>query len=155
MWTGFYLKMSNGMTHQISTWGLDLSELNVFTMSCISWNSWISLIFLDNIPKDELSKWKILCKAFFYVCFLVLPLVKGSQWKKNEPFGCRRESNEVHTILMKQRLEVGVNSHKVIVSLHLRVQNAVPAQPCVGKLGISLVLLNFLHCNFRLWFKTP
>ena len=43
----------------------------------------------------------------------------------------------------------------IIVSLRLRVQNAVPAQPCVGKLGISLVLLNFLHCNFRLWFKTP
>ena len=41
------------------------------------------------------------------------------------------------------------------VSLRLRVQNAVPAQPCVGKLEISLVLLNFLHCNFRLWFKTP
>ena len=41
------------------------------------------------------------------------------------------------------------------VSLRLRVQNAVPAQPCVGKLRISLVLLNFLHCNFRLWFKTP
>ena len=41
------------------------------------------------------------------------------------------------------------------VSLRLRVQNAVPVQPCVGKLGISLVLLNFLHCNFRLWFKTP
>ena len=41
------------------------------------------------------------------------------------------------------------------VSLRLRMQNAVPAQPCVGKLGISLVLLNFLHCNFRLWFKTP
>ena len=41
------------------------------------------------------------------------------------------------------------------VSLRLRVQNTVPAQPCVGKLGISLVLLNFLHCNFRLWFKTP
>ena len=41
------------------------------------------------------------------------------------------------------------------VSLQLLVQNAVSAQPCVGKLGISLVLLNFLHCNFRLWFKTP
>ena len=41
------------------------------------------------------------------------------------------------------------------VSLRLRVQNAVPAQPCVGKLGISLVLLNFLDCNFRLWFETP
>ena len=44
---------------------------------------------------------------------------------------------------------------EVYVSLPLCVQNAVPAQPCVGKLGISLVLLNFLHCNFRLWFKTP
>ena len=28
------------------------------------------------------------------------------------------------------------------------MQNAVSAQPCVGKLRISLVLLNFLHCNF-------
>ena len=43
---------------------------------------------------------------------------------------------------------------QIYVSLRLRVQNVVPAQPCVGKLGISLVLLNFLHCNFRLWFKT-
>ena len=34
-------------------------------------------------------------------------------------------------------------------------KNAVPAQPCVGKIQISLVLLNFLHCNFRLWFETP
>ena len=40
------------------------------------------------------------------------------------------------------------------VSLPLRVQNAVSAQPCVGKFRISLVLLNFLHCNFRLWFET-
>ena len=38
----------------------------------------------------------------------------------------------------------------IYVSLRLRVQNAVSAQPCVGKLGISLVLLNFLDCNFRL-----
>ena len=37
----------------------------------------------------------------------------------------------------------------IYVSLRLRVQNVVPAQPCVGKLGISVVLLNFLHCNFR------
>ena len=44
---------------------------------------------------------------------------------------------------------------KLYVSLRLRVQNAVPAQPCVGKIRISLVLLNFLHCNFRLWFETP
>ena len=43
----------------------------------------------------------------------------------------------------------------IYVSLQLRVQNVVPAQPCVGKLKISLVLLNFLHCNFRLWFETP
>ena len=48
-----------------------------------------------------------------------------------------------------------VKSPNIYVSLCLRLQNAVPAQPCVGKLGISLVLLNFLHCNFRLWFKTP
>ena len=42
----------------------------------------------------------------------------------------------------------------IYVSLQLRVQNAVSAQPCVGKLRISLVLLNFLHCNFRLWLET-
>ena len=41
------------------------------------------------------------------------------------------------------------------VSLRLRVQNVVSAQPCVGKLGISLVLLNFLYYNFRLWLETP
>ena len=41
------------------------------------------------------------------------------------------------------------------VSLRLRMQNVVSAQPCVGKFQISLVLLNFLHCNFRLWFETP
>ena len=40
------------------------------------------------------------------------------------------------------------------VSLQLSVQNAVSAQPCVGKLGISLVLLNFLGCNCGLWLKT-
>ena len=45
--------------------------------------------------------------------------------------------------------------NKIYVSLRLRVQNAVSAQPCVGKFRISLVLLNFLHCNFRLWFETP
>ena len=42
----------------------------------------------------------------------------------------------------------------IYVSLQLCVENAVSAQPCVGKFRISLVLLNFLHCNFRLWFKT-
>ena len=48
------------------------------------------------------------------------------------------------------------SDHKnTYVSLRLRVQNAVPAQPCVGKYWISLILLNFLHCNFRLWFRTP
>ena len=30
-----------------------------------------------------------------------------------------------------------------------------PLNLCVGKFQISLVLLNFLHCNFRLWFETP
>ena len=47
------------------------------------------------------------------------------------------------------------NRQKLYVSLRLHVQNVVPAQPCVGKIQISLVLLNFLHCNFRLWFETP
>ena len=52
--------------------------------------------------------------------------------------------------LMFQNIKAIIN-----VSLRLRVHNAVPAQPCVGKIRISLVLLNFLHCNFRLWFETP
>ena len=47
-----------------------------------------------------------------------------------------------------------ITAQNPYVSLQLRVQNAVSAQPCVGKLGISLVLLNFFHCNFRLWFET-
>ena len=35
-------------------------------------------------------------------------------------------------------------SQSIYVSLQLRMQNAVSAQPCVGKLRISLVLFNFL-----------
>ena len=35
------------------------------------------------------------------------------------------------------------NVRHTYVSLQLRVQNAVSAQPCVGKLGISLVLLRY------------
>ena len=46
------------------------------------------------------------------------------------------------------------NVSYIYVSLQLSVQNAVSAQPCVGKFRISLVLLNFLYCNFRLWFET-
>ena len=33
-------------------------------------------------------------------------------------------------------------------------KNAVSAQPCADKFQISLVLLNFLGCNFELWFET-
>ena len=49
----------------------------------------------------------------------------------------------------------GTLETKTYASLRLRMQNAVSPQPCVGKFRISLVLLNFLHCNFRLWFETP
>ena len=38
----------------------------------------------------------------------------------------------------------------VYVSLQLCMQNAVSAQPCVGKLRISLVLFNIWDGNFRL-----
>ena len=55
----------------------------------------------------------------------------------------------------KQTINQSTDMIPIYVSLRLRVQNSVSAQPCVGKLGVSLVLLNFLHCNFRLWFKTP
>ena len=61
------------------------------------------------------------------------------------------------TTVGPDQLPLGVlcEKGKIYVSLRLRVQNAVSAQPCVEKFGISLVLLNFLHCNFRLWFETP
>ena len=51
--------------------------------------------------------------------------------------------------------EVMIKNMFVYVSLQLSMQNVVSAQPCVGKLGLSLILLNFLGCNFTLWFKTP
>ena len=58
-------------------------------------------------------------------------------------------------IVLPCSLLIFKNPQKIYVSLRLRVQNAVSAQPCVGNLGISLVLLNFLDCNFRLWLETP
>ena len=36
-----------------------------------------------------------------------------------------------------------------------KVCNAVSAHPCIGKIEIFLVLLNFLDCNFDWWFETP
>ena len=52
----------------------------------------------------------------------------------------------VSSITYEIYLKIILGLHDIrYVSLRLRVQNAVPAQPCVGKLGISLVLLNFLH----------
>ena len=74
----------------------------------------------------------------------------------NRPPTNFREGNVFTSVCLFTGVEGGeVPPPETYVSLRLRVQNAVPAQPCVGKLGISLVLLNFLHCNFRLWFKTP
>ena len=40
-----------------------------------------------------------------------------------------------------------------ICTISVTCVNAVSAQPCVGKLQISHVLLNFLGCNFGWWFK--
>ena len=62
--------------------------------------------------------------------------------------------SEVHAWRTPVCTEQG-KSWNIYVSLRLCVQNAVPAQPCVGKIRISLVLFNFLHCNFRLCFETP
>ena len=61
----------------------------------------------------------------------------------------------MHTVTINNNQTKPAQILNTIVSLRLRVQNAVPAQPCVGKIPISLVLFNFLHCNFRLWFETP
>ena len=65
------------------------------------------------------------------------------------------KSNSCQNYPIERKCVTSGKIQYIYVSLRLRVQNAVPAQPCVGKLGISLILLNFLHCNFRLWFKTP
>ena len=67
-------------------------------------------------------------------------LILGTWWPRNKIPPFEKKSFYIHI---------------TYVSLRLRVQNAVSPQPCVGKFRISLVLLNFLHCNFRLWFKTP
>ena len=67
---------------------------------------------------------------------------------------CIRAWEMTLTLALRMAL-IGLSDLHVYVSLQLRMQNAVSAQPCVGKLGISLVLLNFLGCNFRLWFETP
>ena len=63
--------------------------------------------------------------------------------------------HEFESFLKRFYRKLLVLQPQIYVSLRLRMQNAVPAQPCVGKIQISLVLFNFLYCNFRLWFETP
>ena len=53
-----------------------------------------------------------------------------------------------------ENIKGNLNYVLIYVRFQLIVQNVVSAQPCVGKLGISLVLLNFLGCNCGWWFKT-
>ena len=69
----------------------------------------------------------------------------------------KRNSHKIYSLprIFSCKISPHLLQNILYVSLRLRVQNAVPAQPCVGKIRISLVLLNFLHCNFRLWFETP
>ena len=97
--------MSNGMTSQISTWGLQLFESNVFTMGCgievifltlSQRNSRITLSFLDNIRKDELPKWQIVCKAFVLGIFFCINVSKGIKMEVTDIIGCKGESNKVY-----------------------------------------------------------
>ena len=81
-----------------------------------------------------------------------------NQWSKARPYAHLNANLNPSTSakpVMNTSKFVDSNSRHRYVSLRSRVQNAVPAQPCVGKFRISLVLLNFLHCHFRLCFKTP
>ena len=90
-------------------------------------------------------------------CFIVPAdgSIQGSTRSSANGWSCKL-LHQITDFLMISTLDFSIIICQLLfVSLRLRVQNAVPAQPCVGKLGISLVLLNFLHCNFRLWFKTP
>ena len=53
----------------------------------------------------------------------------------------------------KESIRIGFCG-QAYVRFQLIVQNVVSTQPCVRNLAISLVLLNFLYCNLKLWFKT-
>ena len=65
------------------------------------------------------------------------------------PFGLTNAPATFQRLMESCLGELHLNWCIIYVSLRLCVQNAVPTQPCVGKLEISLVLLNFSHCNFR------
>ena len=69
------------------------------------------------------------------------PCVKNSSPESSPEIICRENFKSFNCV-------------KIYVSLQLRMQNVVSAQPCVGKLGISLVLLNFciviLDCGLKL-----
>ena len=91
-------------------------------------HSKISLFVCSNKPTCEVPS-----RRYIYI-LLVMPLVNLPRTTQ-ENVGPRNVSSDVNIYIY------------IYVSLQLSVQNAVSAQPCVGKLGISLVLLNFLGCN--------
>ena len=108
-------------------------------------NSDCSCSFLIEIFHKNMQLVCHACNAIGWMCADVqFKIVGYSNWKTSH--------------VTNLNLVQGILQQKIFnkyVSLRLRVQNAVCAQPCVGKFRISLVLLNFLHCNFRLWFETP
>ena len=110
------------------------SRHGLFTQSVLLTWLFISILQLQSLKQVDLNftRWCVIITRWK---FLTWRRFAGSRFAVSTQ--CRNQTRDIY------------------VSLRLHVQNAVPAQPCVGKLGISLVLLNFLHCNFRLWFKTP
>ena len=71
---------------------------------------------------------------------------------------CRYKTHPHISALNFLNIQPIFNPQKVLESFSTIPSNTIcltSAQPCVGKLGISHVLLHFLGCNFRLWFETP
>ena len=116
-------------------------------MSETDYKYFVHLFKIGIYPKISSSSYKSAIKIFMCAKCHILPL---GMFSKYTAVNTGEVDDHKNDFLLSNFVSI-----YIYVSLRLRVQNAVPAQPCVGKLGISLVLLNFLHCNFRLWFKTP
>ena len=116
----------------------------------------ISRVLTHLTKKDIEFKWTSECKNCFQILKEFLqwpPILRYPDPQANYTL-YTDASKYAYTGILTQYSN-GMDHPITYVSLRLRAQNVVSPQPCVGKFRISLVLLNFLHCNFRLWFETP
>ena len=102
------------------------------------------------VVNDEISVYYQVLPLFCqYYYSLLLTLQKHQKIQTFAIFQRKAFVLNGETYILNNTTQFREDLKEIYVSLRLHVQNAVPAQPCVGKLEISLVLLNFLHCNFR------